>query len=270
VIRAGKRLQVVGRYGIGVDNIAVEEATRLGIPVTNVPAYCLDEVAEHALALLFSFARKICLYNAAVHRGDWTLGTGAPIFRIAGRTLGIVGFGKIGQTLARKARGLGLEVLAFDRHLSAAEVRAHGAEPVSLEELAERSDFVSVHTPLTPETQGLIGEPILRRMKPTAFVINTARAGIIDQDALLRALEEGSIAGAGIDVFAPERLPPDHPLLTPDNLIATPHVAFYSEESVVELEVLAAENVAAVLSGRRPRALVNPQVLELDRWAHLA
>jgi D-3-phosphoglycerate dehydrogenase len=270
VIRAGKRLQVVGRYGIGVDNIAVEEATRLGIPVTNVPAYCLDEVAEHALALLFSFARKICLYNAAVHRGDWTLGMGSPIFRIAGRTLGIVGFGKIGQTLARKARGLRLEVLAFDRHLSAAEVRALGAEPVSLQELAERSDFVSVHTPLTPETQGLIGEPILRRMKPTAFVINTARAGIIDQDALLRALEEGSIAGAGIDVFAPERLPPDHPLLTPDNLIATPHVAFYSEESVVELEVLAAENVAAVLSGRRPRALVNPQVLELDRWAHLA
>ena len=107
-------------------------------------------------------------------------------------------------------------------------------------------------------------------MKPTAFVINTARAGIIDQDALLRALQEGWIAGAGIDVFAPERLPPEHPLLTRDNLIATPHVAFYSEESVVELEVLAAENVAAVLSGRRPRALVNPQVLDLDRWAHLA
>jgi D-3-phosphoglycerate dehydrogenase len=177
VIRAGRRLQVIGPYGIGVDNIAVKEATQLGIPVTNVPAYCLDEVAEHALALLFSFARKICVYNGAVHRGDWALATGAPIFRIAGRTLGIVGFGKIGQTLARKAGGLRLEVLAFDPHLGAAGVLAHGVEPVSLEELAERSDFVSVDSPLTPETRGLIGEPILRRMKPTAFVINTARGG---------------------------------------------------------------------------------------------
>jgi D-3-phosphoglycerate dehydrogenase len=265
VIRAGERLQVVGRYGIGVDNIAVEEATRLGIPVTNVPAYCLDEVAEHALALVFALARKICAYDAAVRRGDWSLGTGAPIFRIAGRTLGIVGFGKIGRTLAAKARGLGLEVIAFDPHTAAADV-----ELVSLEELAERSDFVSVHTPLTPETQGLIGEPILRRMKPTAFVINTARGGIVDQEAVLRALDEGRIAGAGIDVFVPERLPPDHPLLVRRNLIATPHVAFYSEESVVELETLAAENVAAILSGRRPHAVVNPEVLELERWAHLS
>src|SRR5205823_655850 len=159
---------------------------------------------------------------------------------------------------------LGLEVLAFDPHCSAADV-----ELVSLEELAERSDFVSVHTPLTPETQGLIGEAILRRMKPTAFVINTARGGIVDQEALLRALDEGWIAGAGIDVFVPERLASDHPLLARENLVATPHVAFYSEESAVELETLAAENVAAVLSGRRPHALVNPEVLELDRWAHL-
>jgi D-3-phosphoglycerate dehydrogenase len=269
VIRAGKRLQVVGRYGIGVDNIAVDEATRLGIPVTNVPAYCLDEVAEHALALLFSLARKTCAYDAAVRRGEWTLATGAPIFRIAGRTLGIVGFGKIGQTLASKARGLGLHLLAFDPHLSADKARPRGAEIVSLEELAKRSDFVSVHSPLTPETEGLIGESLLRRMKPTAFVINTARGGIVDQDALLHALEQGWIAGAAIDVFVPERLPAEHPLLARDNLIATPHVAFYSEESVLEVETLAAENVAAILSGRRPRALVNPEVLAHERWTHL-
>jgi D-3-phosphoglycerate dehydrogenase / 2-oxoglutarate reductase len=262
VIRAGARLQVVGRYGIGVDNIAVEEATRLGIPVTNVPAYCLDEVAEHALALLFALARKTGAYDRAVRDGEWSLATGAPMFRIAGKTLGIVGFGKIGRTLARKARALGLEVIAHDPG-------ATDVESVSLEELAERSDFVSVHTPLTPETRGLIGEAILRRMKPTAFVINTARGGIVDQDALLRALDEGWIAGAGIDVFVPERLPPEHPLLARENLVATPHVAFYSEESVVELETLAAENVAAILSGRRPHALVNPEVLELERWAHL-
>jgi D-3-phosphoglycerate dehydrogenase len=269
VIRAGTRLQVVGRYGIGVDNIAVDEATRLGIPVTNVPAYCLDEVAEHALALLFAFARKICRYDTAVRDGEWGLATGAPTFRIAGRTLGIVGFGKIGRTLAAKARGLGLIVVAFDLRMSGADAREQDVEPVSLEELARRSDFVSVHTPLTPETEGLIGESILRRMKPTAFLINTARGGIVDQEALLRALDEGWIAGAGIDVFVPERLAADHPLLAHPNLLATPHVAFYSEESVLALEVLAAENVAAVLSGWRPHALVNPEVLELDRWAHL-
>jgi D-3-phosphoglycerate dehydrogenase / 2-oxoglutarate reductase len=269
VIRAGQRLQVVGRYGIGVDNIAVDQATRLGIPVTNVPAYCLDEVAEHALALLFAFARKICRYDTAVRDGEWALATGAPIFRIAGRTLGIVGFGKIGRTLSAKARGLGLNVLAFDLRMSGADAREQGAEPVSLEELARRSDFVSVHTPLTPETEGLIGESILRQMKPTAFLINTARGGIVDQAALLRALAEGWIAGAGIDVFVPERLPADHPLLAHPGVLATPHVAFYSEESVLALEVLAAENVAAVLSGRQPHALVNPEVLELERWAHL-
>src|SRR5581483_2387303 len=132
--------------------------------VTNVPAYCLDEVAEHALGLLFALARKVCAYDGAVRRGDWALSTGAPIFRIAGRTLGIVGLGKIGRTLAHRARALGLEVVAFDPHASEADV-----EVVTLEELAERSDFVSVHTPLTPETHGLIGEAILRRMKPTAF-----------------------------------------------------------------------------------------------------
>ncbi|MDK3157351.1 C-terminal binding protein [Kamptonema cortianum] len=269
VISAGEKLQVVGRYGIGVDNIAVDEATRRGIPVTNVPAYCLDEVAEHVLALLLAGARSICRYDSAVREGNWQLQTGMPIFRVRGRTLGIVGFGKIGQTLAQKARGLGLRIIAYDAYLKPEIAAQHAVELLPLDDLLAQADFVSLHTPLTPETQNLMNADRLRRMKPTACLINTSRGGIIDHDALVTALREGWIAGAALDVFVPEPLPADHPLLGLSNVIATPHAAFYSEESVLELEVLAAQNVAAILSGRKPAAVVNPEVLSLPRWAHL-
>jgi D-3-phosphoglycerate dehydrogenase / 2-oxoglutarate reductase len=269
VIRAGQKLQVVGRYGIGVDNIAVDEATRLGIAVTNVPAYCLDEVAEHALALLLTCARGVVRYHIAANEGNWSLQTAMPLFRVRGRTLGILGFGKIGQTLADRAAGFGLKILAHDPLMSAEAIGYRGVEPVSLDDLLARSDFLSIHTPLTPDTRGLLNAQRLRCMKPTAYLINTARGAIVDQDALVQALQEGWIAGAALDVFVPERLPADHPLLAQPNLIATPHVAFYSEESVRELEIKAARNVAAILSGRRPEAIVNPEVLRLPRWAHL-
>jgi D-3-phosphoglycerate dehydrogenase len=269
VIRRGEKLQVVGRYGIGVDNIAVEEATRLGIPVTNVPAYCVDEVAEHALAFMLGLARKIPRYDRAVHEGNWKLDTGVPMHRVAGRTLGIIGFGHIGQSLARKVAGFGMRILVHDPIARPETLQSHNAEGVSLDDLLAQADFVSIHTPLIPETRAMINRDRLRRMKPTAFLINTARAGIIDQDALLAALQEGRIAGAALDVFDPERLPADHPLLAQPNLLATPHVAFYSEESVQEMEIKAARNVARILSGQRPDALVNPEVLELPRWGHL-
>jgi D-3-phosphoglycerate dehydrogenase len=269
VVRAGERLQVIGRYGIGVDNIAVEEATKLGIPVTNVPAYCLDEVAEHALALLLALARGLHVYDRAIRDGHWELSRGAPLHRVAGRTLAIVGFGKIGQALAHRAAGLGLRVLAVDRTARRAAIEASGAEPAGLDEALAEADFVTLHCPLTDETRGLIDEPRLRRMKPTAFLINTARGGLVDYEALVRALREGWIAGAGLDVYDPEPLETGHPLLREPNLIATPHVAFYSEESLVELETRAAENVAAILDGRMPASVVNPEVLELERWEHL-
>jgi D-3-phosphoglycerate dehydrogenase len=269
VIRAARKLQVIGRFGIGVDNVDLAEATRLGVPVTNVPAYCLDEVAEHVLSLILCWARNVCRYDAAVRRGDWSLTAPAPLHRVRGQTLGVVGFGKIGSTLAAKAAGLGLRVLAYDPVLDDAAIRARSAEPVSLERLLAEADFVSLHTPLTDETRRLIDERRLRQMKPTAFLVNTSRGGVIDQEALVTALREGWIAGAGLDVFEPERIPPDHPLLARSNVLVTPHAAFYSEESVQELRRLAAENVAAVLAGRRPPSLVNPEVLELPRWAHL-
>lgn len=269
VVQAGKKLQVIGRYGIGVDNIAVDEATKLGIPVTNVPAYCLDEVAEHALAFFFALARHVCSYDTAVRAGNWELKTGMPMFRISGRTLGILGFGKIGRTLAVKARGLGLHVIAYHPFLPAAVFAEHQTESVSLDDLFTRSDFLSVHMPLSAQTRHMINRERLRKMKSTSFLVNTSRGGVIDQTALVDALKEGWIAGAALDVFEPERLPPDHPLLHVPNLLATPHVAFYSEESVAELEVKAAQNVADILSGRRPRTVLNPQVFELPRWAHL-
>ena len=269
VIRAGKKLQVCGRYGIGVDNIAVDEATRLGIPVTNVPAYCLDEVAEHALALLLACARKICRFDTAVRRGEWSLQTGLPMFRVRGQTLGILGFGNIGQTLATKARAFGLRVIVYSPYTDHALHEQYEVESVTLDDLLAQADFISIHTPLTDETRHLLNAERLRQMKPTAFVINTARGGVIDQEALLKALQEGWIAGAAMDVFDPEHLPADHPLLALPNVIATPHVAFYSAESVHELEVKAAQNVAAILSGYRPASVVNPEVLKLPRWAHL-
>ena len=269
VIRAGPKLQVVGRYGIGVDNIAVDEATRLGIPVTNVPAYCLDEVAEHVMALILACARQVVRYNAAVHAGTWSLKTGMPMFRVRGRALGIVGFGKIGRTLAEKAQAFGMRVLAHAPRANPESLRAHGVQPASLEELLHEADFVSIHTPLTPATRGLMNAERLRSMKLTAYLINTARGAVIDPAALLQALREGWIAGAAVDVFDPEPIPADHPLLQLPNFIVTPHAAFYSEESIVDLETLAAQNVAAILSGRRPAAVVNPEVLGLPRWAHL-
>lgn len=269
VVRAGTKLQVIGRYGIGVDNIAVDEATKRGIPVTNVPAYCLDEVAEHALALLLACARNVCSYNTGVREGDWTLKRGMPMFRIRGRTLGILGFGKIGQVLAAKAQGLGLRVIANGPSASRDRITASNCVPVSLDELLAQSNFLSIHVPLAAETRYLITADRLRRMKPTAYLINTARGAVVDQEALLQAVREGWIAGAALDVFEPERLPMDHPLLALPNIIATPHVAFYSEESVLELEVQAARNVAAILAGKRPDSVVNPEVLQLVKWQHL-
>lgn len=269
VVRAGDKLQVISRYGIGVDNIAVEEATRRGIPVTNVPAYCLDEVSDHVLALLLACARKICHFNSRVHSGDWEISSGKPLFRIRGQTLGIIGFGKIGRTLASKAMAFGLRVLIYDPYVDAEVVRSRGCEKTELDALLTGADFVSVHAPLTESTRAMIDEGRLRQMKSTAFIINAARGAIIDQDALVRALEQGWIAGAALDVFVPERLPSDHPLLQLPNLIATPHVAFYAEESLQDLEIQAAQNVAAVLSGQRPASVVNSEVLDLPRWSHL-
>ncbi len=212
------------------------------------------------LALIFCLERGIHRYDRAVRAGDWSLAVGQPIRRIAGRTLGVIGFGKIGRTVAQRAQGLGMRVIAYDPRAPAETVAATGAEPVRLRELVARADYVTLHVPANPETERLIDARLLALMKPDAYLINAARGAVVDQQALTEALRERRIAGAALDVFTPERLEPDDELLAAPGLIATPHVAFYSEESVADLARLAARNVATVLGGSRPRDTVNPEV----------
>ncbi len=256
IARAG-RCRVIARYGIGVDNVDVAAATARGIVVTNVPDYCVEEVSDHTLGLLLACARRVVSLDRKVRSGRWDARDAVPIRRLSGQVLGLVGFGKIARQVARKARALGLRVVAFDPYVEPAVIREEGVEPVDLRTLAERSDFISLHAPLTPQTQGLVDEAVLRWMKPTAYLINTARGRIVEERALVRALREGWIAGAALDVLPQEPPPPDHPLLHLENVILTPHVAFYSEESLQELQRKAAEEVARVLVGKPPRYPVN-------------
>ncbi|MDR5694536.1 MAG: C-terminal binding protein [Armatimonadota bacterium] len=258
VIEGLRKCRIIARYGIGVDNVAVDAAAERGIIVTNVPDYCIEEVSDHALALLLACARRISYLDRKVRSGRWEAKDAVPIFRLRGQVLGLVGFGKIPRNLAKKAKALGLEVIAYDPYIGAADMEAQGVEKVELETLLRRADFVSIHTPLTAETRGLIGEAQLRMMKPTAYLINTARGPIVKESALVRALQEGWIAGAALDVLETEPPPRDHSLFALDNVILTPHVGFYSEESLRELQRKAAEEVARVLTGQSPRYPVTP------------
>jgi D-3-phosphoglycerate dehydrogenase len=257
VVRAATKLRVIGRYGVGVDNIAVDMATERGIPVTNVPVYCVDEVAEHAIALLLTLARATAKYDASVRAGEWDIRIGMPLRRLAGSVLGVVGFGHIGRAVASRARALGLRVLIADPFASADQAREIDAELVDLDDLLRISDAVSLHVPLNADTHHLLDSRRLGLMKPTAFLINCARGAIVDLQSLTVALLDGRLAGAGIDVFEPERLPADHPLLRLRNTVLTPHVAFYSEESIAELQRAATQNVVDVLTGRPSANVVN-------------
>jgi D-3-phosphoglycerate dehydrogenase len=257
VINATTRCRIIARYGIGVDNVDTDAASARGIVVTNVPDYCVEEVSDHALALLLALARKVAVLDRRVRAARWNARDAVPIRRLRGQVLGLVGFGKIPKALAAKAKGLGLEVMAFDPYLDEAHIGAHGARKVDLTTLLARADFVSIHAPLTPQTRGLIGEAELRAMKPTACLINTARGPIVQEAAVARGLREGWIAGAALDVLEYEPPAADHPMLSLDNVILTPHVAFYSEESLQELQRKASEEVARVLTGQPPRYPVN-------------
>jgi len=261
VIEVLTRCRIIARYGIGVDNVDLAAASRAGILVTNVPDYCVDEVSDHALALLLALARQVVMADRAVNGGTWNVGAHASIRRLRGQTVGLLGFGKIAKALAFKVQALGMRVLAYDPYLDPEMIVSHGAHAVDLDRLLGEGDVVSVHVPLTPETRGLIGERELARMKPTAFLINASRGGIVDEKALARALEAGRLAGAALDVLSEEPPPPDHPLRQAPNVILTPHLAFYSRESVVELQTKAAEEVARALRGEPPRSPVNPEVL---------
>ncbi|AIY06657.1 dehydrogenase [Planococcus sp. PAMC 21323] len=262
VIEKLEKCKVISRYGVGFNTIDVDAATEKGIIVSNVTDYCLDEVSNHAIALILSNARKVTQLNNAVKRGNWDFKVAVPIYRLKGRTLGLVGFGNIPQLVAKKVQTFDLNVITYDPFVSEELAASRNVELVSLEELCRHSDYISIHVPLNEHTEKMISYEQFSKMKKEVFIINTARGPIIDEQALIKALQEGQIAGAGLDVFETEPVEPDNPLLKMDNVIINPHSAFYSVEAETELKRKTAENVADVLSGYYPTYLVNKVVKE--------
>ncbi len=258
-IHALKKCRVISVYAIGWDMVDVETASEAGIPVTHVPGYCVEEVCDHAMALLLTAARKILPLHQSVHDGQWKWQVAKPIYRLRGKTLGLIGFGKIPRAVAVRATSFGLRVIAFDPYVTAADCAQAGVTKAELEDLLREADFVSIHAPLTSETKGLMNRDRFRLMKRTALIIHTSRGPVIEEKALVQALQEGWIAGAALDVLDTEP-PQRNPFLHMDNVILTPHAGFYSEEAVAELRATAAMDVKRVLTGQRPNHLVNPDV----------
>ena len=251
--------QVLGaiRYGKGYDSIDVEGATSAGVWVVNLPDYSDEEVAEHAIGLVLCLNRKLCAMNRAVHGGRWDASAFEPIHPVHSQTLGIVGIGRIGRVVANMALDLGMRVLAYDPYMSDATIAGRGVRPVGLEELLSTSDFVTLHAPLTPDTHHMMGLAQFRRMKPTAYLVNTSRGRLVDESALVQALEEGLIAGAALDVLEQEPPAPDSPLLKCKQVILTPHAAWYSEASAERLHRIPAEEACRILAGQEPLVAVN-------------
>lgn len=253
------RCRIIARYGIGVDTIDLEAATRAGIIVTNNPTYCIEEVAEHTMALLLACARKVPFYDRLVRAGRWELPPGKPMFRLSGRTLGLVGFGNIARQVAVRAAAFGMQVLYADPFVKQGQFKEPGRK-VEPDELYASSDFISLHPPLTPQTRRMIDDAALAKMKPGAFLINCARGPVVDMDALVRALDAKKIAGCALDTTDPEPLPDGHALRDRENVIVTPHTAWYSEQALVGLQAGAPGEVRRVLSGEWPVNVVNRDV----------
>ena len=261
-------LKGVVRLGIGVDNVDVDAATDLGIIVANVPEFCSDEVAEHALGLMFAVARKIVLADRLARAGKWVRGMDAlllPMRRLRGQTVGLVGFGKIARCLAHKAQGLGLRVIAFDPYYSAEAAQAAGVTLMSLEELLPQTDVLSLHVPGTPETRGLINARTLALLKPGAILINTARGVVVDEAALCSALASGRLAGAGLDVLQQEPLRLPHPLTAFENVVFTCHYASLGAESYASMRRQVSDQAVQILRGEFPTNFVNPRVKDLPQ-----
>lgn len=261
VIEAMGRCRVIARYGIGVDNVDVKAATKKGIVVANVPGYCVEEVTDHALALMLAAWRKVVSHDKAMRRGAWDISFRDPVYRLRGRTLGLLGLGAIARRLVEKVAGLGFRVIAFDPFVSADAARKLGVTLVDLDTLFRESDLLSVHAPATAETRHIVSGERLAEMKPTAVLVNTSRGPLVDEAALVQALKAKQIAAAALDVY--EQEPPDRKgeLFQLDNAIVTDHAAWYSEDSLAELQRRCAAAVCAVLTGKRPESPVNPEVL---------
>jgi len=244
VIKAAPKCRIVARLGIGLDNIDIPTATQLRIPVTNVPDYCIPEVSEHTMGLLLAITRKISLFDREAKQGDYNLAAAGPMFRMEGRTLGLLGFGRIARAVRERALSFGLN------------------EMVTLDELLRRSDYLSLHAPYNETSHHIINANTLAQMKPGAVLLNTARGGLIEHSSLWQAIQNGQIAGAGLDVFDPE--PPDlnQPLYKDSRVIVTPHAAFTSEESLIDLRTRVCGQILQALQGEQPANVVNPEIYE--------
>jgi len=267
MIRRFRRCRIIVRLGVGYDNVDYEAATAAGIMIGHCPHYCLDEVATHALALLLGCVRDIAGTHAKMSAGGWGQVPSFRAWRMAGRTLGIVGLGNIGSTLARKLGGWGMRLLATDPYVEPERAASVGAELVGLESLLRESDYISLHVPLLPETHHLIGERAFALMKRGVILVNTARGPVVDEAALIEGLDSGKVAAAGLDVFEREPLPADSPLRRHPRLLLSDHAAWYSEDSEAELHRSVAEDAVRVCTGGLPVALANPEVLhQLGRF----
>ena len=268
VIQALGKCKIISRVGIGYNNIDVNEATRQGIPVAVVLDASVHEVSDQAMAFLLAFSRRLFPLVQGVRRGVWRsgsteiFGVRGKMFRLSEQTLGLVGVGRIGRRVAPKARAFGMRVLGYDPYLSSRELEERGAEKADFDRLLRESDYLSIHAPLTPETEKMFGLKEFQKMKPSAVIINTSRGGILDEAALHQALLEGAIAGAGLDVCEPEPPLPENPLLQMEQVLVTGHSAFFSASSMLELQQKATEAVIAALRGEWPPVLVNPEVKE--------
>jgi D-3-phosphoglycerate dehydrogenase len=259
VLESFEHCKIVSRYGVGLDNIDLETARKLRIYVSNVPEYGTEDVSDHAVALLLGCIRTLLVRDQNLRRGIFETDINAPIYRTTGKILGIVGYGKIARAFLRKWQGfLPDRVLIYDPYVDQEQIQGNGAEKKNLDTVLAESDYISIHTPLTPETLHLIDEAALNKMKNTAILVNTSRGAVIDTKALVNALQEGQILGAGLDVFENEPLPTDHPLVGMANVILTSHVAWYSKDSAKDLQTGAAREIMRVLSGDKPINWVNP------------
>lgn len=252
-------LKVIGRYGVGVDTIDLDAAEERGITVVNVPDYGTQSVADHAIALALAVVRNLPKLERVARASSMDAGQGAPIHQFVDMTFGVVGFGAIGRALAEKARGVGFQTIVTDPMIPAGTAEVDGFEVVSFEDLLTRSDVISIHSPLIPATKHMFNDETFAKMKDGAFLVNTARGGVVDTDALVRALESGKLGGAGLDVLEVEPVPADHPLTTLDRVILTPHAAFYSAESYALLKQRVMENTIAILKGRECKHVVVPR-----------
>ncbi len=251
------KCKVIGRYGVGIDSVDLKAATDLGIIVANVPDYCVDEVADQALSMILALIRKTVFFDQKVKSDQWDFRQGRPIHRIKGKTLGLIGSGRIGLEVAKRISAFGVRVITFDPYL---QKTPEGIELMDFDTVLKESDFISIHCPLNESTRHLLGEKEFQKMEKKPLIINTSRGPIIDEVALIQALTKRQVSGAGLDVLEKEPPDPQNPLLKMENVIIAPHISFYSEESISELKRRTAENVSSVLLGKWPRSVVNQEV----------